>query len=248
MMDTARLNAQPRFCWSPRTVTRCRLLVALVTTERIEAMYVVLVPVKPPAIGKSRLAGLPDEERRSLAAAFALDTVTACQAASSVAALLAVTDDASFSRELAAIGCESIPDGVAGDLNGTLRLTASEARRRWPHLTPVALCADLPALQPQELDAALDGVQTDEAAYVADADGHGTTLYTAAYDAFEPQFGNGSAAAHRSGGARAVGGELAGLRRDVDDLEDLQAALALGVGPRTRQRATSLVGDGPSAS
>ena len=42
--------------------------------------YVVLVPVKPPAVGKSRLVGLPDETRRELAAAFALDTVSACLA------------------------------------------------------------------------------------------------------------------------------------------------------------------------
>ena len=40
--------------------------------------YVALVPVKPPALGKSRLVGLTDDERRTLAAAFALDTVAAC--------------------------------------------------------------------------------------------------------------------------------------------------------------------------
>ncbi len=40
--------------------------------------YVALVPVKPPALGKSRLVGLEDDVRRALAAAFALDTVAAC--------------------------------------------------------------------------------------------------------------------------------------------------------------------------
>ena len=50
--------------------------------------YVALVPVKPPALGKSRLVGLPDTERRALAAAFALDTVAACIAAESVAEVL----------------------------------------------------------------------------------------------------------------------------------------------------------------
>ena len=47
--------------------------------------YVALVPVKPPALGKSRLVGLTDDVRRALAAAFALDTVAACVAAESVA-------------------------------------------------------------------------------------------------------------------------------------------------------------------
>ena len=41
---------------------------------------VVVVPVKPPALGKSRLVGLTDEQRRELAEAFALDTVTAALA------------------------------------------------------------------------------------------------------------------------------------------------------------------------
>jgi 2-phospho-L-lactate/phosphoenolpyruvate guanylyltransferase len=210
-------------------------------------MYVVLLPVKPPAIGKSRLAGLPDDERRALAEAFAFDTVSAALAATSVAGLLVVTDDAVLSAELTAVGCATIPDGVTGDLNGTLRLAASEAARRWPELVPVALCADLPALQGSELDEALGQITPGETSYVADADGSGTTLYTAAYDEFAPRFGAGSAEAHSRHGARALAGELPGLRRDVDDLDDLRAALVLGVGPRTRRRAASLAGDGPSS-
>ena len=41
------------------------------------------------------------------------------------------------------------------DLNGTLRLSAAEARRRWPDLVPVALTGDLPALRAEDLDEAL---------------------------------------------------------------------------------------------
>ncbi len=44
------------------------------------ASYVVLLPVKPPARGKSRLEVDP-VRRRALAAAFALDTARACLAA-----------------------------------------------------------------------------------------------------------------------------------------------------------------------
>ena len=109
---------------------------------------------------------------------------------------------------------------------------------------PVALLGDLPALRPVDLDAALASIDAGEAAYVADADGSGTTLYTAAYDGFSPRFGAGSAAAHDVV-ARPIEGALPGLRRDVDDLADLEQAWDLGVGPRTRRRAASLVGDGP---
>ena len=208
-------------------------------------MFVVLVPVKPPAVGKSRLAGIGDDERRELAAAFALDTVEACRGAALVSEVLGIADDAGFARELNAIGCASIPDGTSDDLNGTLRLAAAEARRRWPDLVPVALLGDVPALMPEELDEALGGLTAGEAAFVKDADGFGTTLYTAAYDDFDPRFGAGSAAAHAAV-ARPVPGELAGLRRDVDDLVSLREAWELGVGPRTRRRAAPLVGDGPS--
>jgi len=201
--------------------------------------YVALVPVKPPALGKSRLLGLADDERRALAAAFALDTVAACLASTEIDQVLVATDDASFSIELAALGAVTIPDGVAMDLNGTLRQSAAEARRRWPGLVPVALTADLPALRAEDLDEALGAVTPGDAAYVADTEGLGTTLYTAAYDAFDPRFGPGSALAHDATGARAISAPLPRLRRDVDDLDDLDDALALGVGPRTAERAAS---------
>jgi 2-phospho-L-lactate/phosphoenolpyruvate guanylyltransferase len=208
--------------------------------------YVALVPVKPPALGKSRLVGLADEERRALAAAFALDTVAACLAASAIAEVLVATDDARFSVELARLGAQTIPDGVAMDLNGTLRQSAAEARRRWPGLVPVALTADLPSVRAADLDEALAAVAPGETAYVADTSGLGTTLYTAAHDDFDPRFGPGSALAHDALGARAVGAALPRLRRDVDDLADLAEALALGVGPRTAERAASPKEGGPS--
>jgi 2-phospho-L-lactate/phosphoenolpyruvate guanylyltransferase len=207
-------------------------------------MYVALVPVKPPAQGKSRL-DLTDEVRRELAAAFALDTVAACLAATHVAQVLVATDDAWFASDLGALGAVTIPDGVAMDLNGTLRQSAAEARRRWPELTPVALTADLPCLQPGDLDAVLGLLEPGEPAYVPDLEGLGTTLYCAPYERFDPRFGIGSALAHEATGARPYADAPARLRRDVDDLTDLEAALALGVGPRTRERAASLVGDGP---
>jgi 2-phospho-L-lactate guanylyltransferase len=198
--------------------------------------HVVLLPVKPPARGKSRLtvfSGLTDVVRRRLAEAFALDTASACLAASSVGAVLVVTDDADFSRELTSIGCVAIPDGVADDLNGTLVQAAAEAARRWPELVPVALTGDLPALRPEDLDAALSSVPAGQPAYVSDAEGVGTTLYTAELGEFAPRFGDGSRAAHDEAGAQPVAGELATLRRDVDALDDLRAAIALGLGPRT---------------
>jgi 2-phospho-L-lactate guanylyltransferase len=196
--------------------------------------FVVLLPVKPPARGKSRLTVDPVRRRR-LAAAFALDTARACLSARSVVAVLAVTDDAGFATELRATGCETIPDGVAEDLNESLRQAAAEAARRWPEATPVALCADLPALSSTDLETALAGVAASaRAAFVADRDGVGTTLYSAPYDEFSPAFGHGSRAAHLAGAAVEIEGDLLTLRQDVDDSAALTAAETLGLGAHTR--------------
>lgn len=201
--------------------------------------FVVVLPVKPPARGKSRLLGVTDDARVELAAAFALDTVTACLEAACVGQVLIATDDSRFSAALAALGAPAIPDGASSDLNAALRQAVAEARRRWPGLRPAALCADLPALTAVDLDAALRAavaVWEDSPAgvFVADAAGVGTTLYAASWESFDPHYGPASRRAHLEAGARELTADLPTLRRDVDDLVDLQAAARLGVGPRTR--------------
>ena len=195
--------------------------------------YVVLLPVKPPARGKSRLVGIESHERADLARSFALDTAESCLAAAGVGAVLVITDDSYFAADVARLGAAVIPDGVSGDLNETLVQGALEARRRWPGLRPAALCGDLPALRSADLDAALRAADGFGAAYVEDAAGGGTTLYTAPHDDFRPAFGPGSATAHRDGGAQPLEGDLHSLRHDVDTLEDLEVVRSLGLGPRT---------------
>jgi len=196
------------------------------------ARHVVVIPVKPPGVGKTRLVGVPAEQRVALARAFAIDTVTACLGTGVVRRVLVTTDDARFASTLNALGAEACPDGGHG-LNQALVQAVAEAARRWPDLRPVALCADLPALRAEDLTTALASA-AGGTAFVADAAGTGTTLYTAPYDRFDPRFGVDSAAAHAASGATPLVGELPGLRQDVDDVVSLQAAVSLGVGPATR--------------
>lgn len=195
--------------------------------------FAVLLPVKSPGTGKSRLSALPDDRRRRLAAAFAADVVRACLATPEVALVLIVSDDAGFAASLSAGQARTLAD-PGGGLNAALRHAAARAQDERPDLQPVALLADLPAVTPPDLSAALARATASRGSwFVRDADGTGTTLYTAPYDVFEPRFGPGSAAAHLAGGASPVPGGLSTLRRDVDDLADLDAAVALGVGPAT---------------
>lgn len=195
----------------------------------VPGSFAVLLPVKSPGTGKSRLSALPDDDRRRLAAAFAADAVAACSSTPAVGLVVVVSDDAEFAASLA--GVVPCHDPGAG-LNAALRHAAGVAHALRPGLRPVALLADLPALRAEDLATALASLGSGPA-YVADAEGTGTTLYTASYDAFDPRFGAGSAAAHRAAGATAVDGALASLRRDVDDLGDLAGAVTLGVGPAT---------------
>lgn len=195
--------------------------------------FAVLLPVKSPGTGKSRLSALPDEHRRRLAAAFAADVVRSCLATPAVGLVLIVSDDAGFAISLAAGEALTLAD-PGGGLNAALRHASAQARIERPELQPVALLADLPSLTPEDLTAALAHATPGQGSwFVRDADDTGTTLYSAPYDVFEPRFGPGSAAAHLAGGATPVPGALATLRRDVDDLTDLDGAIALGVGPAT---------------
>jgi len=204
--------------------------------------YGVVVPVKPPAFGKSRLGHLGDDARRDLAVAFAVDTVTAAVACPLVARVMVVTDDHVLAAGLADLGVEALPDGTSDDLNGTLRLAAAELHRREPSLRVAGLCADLPALRPEELEAVLARAAPDGMSFVADADGTGTTAVIApAPEAFRPRFGRASRRRHLEAGAHEVDGiDVPTMRRDVDDIGDLAAAVALGVGARTSLVVTTL--------
>ncbi len=199
--------------------------------EPADFSFVVIIPVKPPARGKSRLHTLPTVQRRDLAAAFARDTVAAARQARRVEAVLVVTDDHRFAAALRSDGCDVIPDGVSDSLNATLRQAAAECLRRWPAAIPVALCADLPCLSSQDLTTAL--AQTHGPAFVRDAAGSGTTMYTAPHADFDPAFGEDSAALLLGNGATEIQVSVPTLRLDVDDPTDLVRAELLGVGPHT---------------
>lgn len=197
--------------------------------------YGVVVPVKRLATAKSRLASLGDDVRRELVGAFVTDTVSALLDTACVGRVLVVTDEVALATWLAGLGVAAIPDASSDDLNQTLAQGAAELLRREPGLRPAAVCADLPALRPHELSEVLATVQAGRAAFVADAAGVGTTLYTAPdLETFRPRFGFRSREAHLDAGAVELDTTAApSVARDVDTPDDLRAALDLGVGNRT---------------
>ncbi|MGK5445710.1 2-phospho-L-lactate guanylyltransferase [Micromonospora sp. URMC 105] len=196
--------------------------------------WTVVVPVKHLGAAKSRLRGaLPAVPHEELALALAADTVRAVRACPAVTEVLVVTGDERAAQLLGAAGARIVPDEPEAGLNAAFRRGAAAAA---PEAWVAGLTADLPALRPAELAAALRAAADDPGVrrFVADAPGSGTVLLTAPPGVpLEPRFGVGSAAAHAASGALPLAGRWPSLRRDVDTAADLAAARHLGLGPRT---------------
>jgi 2-phospho-L-lactate guanylyltransferase len=184
------------------------------------AEWTVVVPVKGTVSAKSRLGASSE-----LALAIALDSVAAALAAVDVIVVTAPGVAPAFE----ALGARVILDDNAG-LNAAvaqgIRVAGTDA--------VAVLLGDVPALQPEELVAALELAAHHPLAFVADADSDGTVLITALRPtSHRPAFGTHSRAAHLTAGYVELAIPVtSGLRRDVDTAAQL-AALAPRVGPRT---------------
>jgi 2-phospho-L-lactate/phosphoenolpyruvate guanylyltransferase len=193
-----------------------------------------VVPVKALPDAKSRLRGAvrPGEHTR-LVLAVLLDTVTAAAESDGVRRVLVVSSDPTVASVLAAEGFECVPEGPSRGLNEALRHGAAILREADPTGQIGALQADLPALRPNELAAAIktaDGRR----AFCADRQTTGTTLLLSAPGApLDPRFGVGSARAHAASGAMVLTDSWPSLRCDVDTVEDLAVARDLGLGKRS---------------
>src|SRR5512135_102889 len=153
-------------------------------TDNVPIAWSVLMPVKVLGQAKSRLAELAGPRRAELALALASDAVTAVLesmrlGSSAVARVIVITDDQVAAVALAALGALVVPDEPRDGLNAALRHGAAYATARWPGSGTAALSADLPALRPEQIGRALRAAAAWPAAFVADAEGDGTTLYTA---------------------------------------------------------------------
>ena len=209
-----------------------------------------IVPVKRLGLAKTRLRPYDVGLRRALALAMACDVVAAVGACPGVVQVLVVSRDPDVAAALAAQDVQDVqaaqlqdahlvqvvPDEPDAGLDAALLHGAALLA---PGLGVAALTADLPALLPEDLHAALHQV-TAGRGVVADVLGTGTTLLAAAAGTpLRPAYGPGSLTRHLQGGARRLRA-APGLRQDVDTPADLAKALRLGVGPRTAAVAAGL--------
>ena len=129
--------------------------------------------------------------------ALLLDTVTAAVRAEGVRRVLVVCEDARVPAALRGTGVDCVDERGLPGLNAALSFGAGVLRERDAHGVVGALQADLPALRPAELAAAV-GLGGGRRAFCADRPGTGTTLLLSAPGGpLEPRFGPGSAARAR---------------------------------------------------
>lgn len=191
-----------------------------------------VVPIKRLDRAKSRLRGaVPADQHAELVLALLLDTVTAAISADGVRRVLVVCEDERVPAALLGTGVECVDERGLPGLNAALAFGAESLRT--PANTVGALQADLPALRPADLTAAIEEAEG-RRAYCADRPGTGTTLLLAAPgEPLDPRFGPGSADAHAASGAVRVGTARPSLRCDVDTEDDLGVAAELGLGVAT---------------
>ncbi len=212
--------------------------------EEAPGAWSVVVPVKGGAGGKSRLEA-PGVDRLALARAIALDTIAAAASCDAVAHVVVVTDDAWVPLHATDIpGLRFVPESAPDDLDeaaaraslGRLDAAIAAGMAAVGDDRPrAALLGDLPALRSGDLADALRRAAGFERTVVADAEGTGSTLVTAAPGMpFASAFGDGSFARHVALGCVPLGiPDASTLRRDVDTAAQLRAAAELGLGPRT---------------
>ncbi|KDN21361.1 2-phospho-L-lactate guanylyltransferase [Amycolatopsis rifamycinica] len=193
-----------------------------------------VVPMKHPRDGKSRLRGAVDPARHpGLVLALAADTLAAVVASAQVRRVLLVAADPAAVAELGELGVEIVAEPAEKTLNAAFRHGAALLKADDPGAVVGALQADLPALRAVDLTAAL-AEAAGRRAFVADRQGTGTTLLLAAAGgALDPRFGPGSARLHAASGAVPLSRPLPTLRGDVDTPDDLAHVRALGVGKHT---------------
>ncbi len=194
----------------------------------------VLIPVKPLARAKTRLApDLSAGERAALCLAMLHDVLSAVAAARGLATIhvRVITSDPAVRDLAAAFGAEAVGDAGDGDLNQALTQAASALKRgRSSHLFVVH--ADLPWLTAADLSAMLCGHPAAPGLTLARAvrDGGTNALLCSPPDVVPFRFGRQSCeryldVARRAGcGVRLI--DRPGLSFDLDTPDDLRRAWA----------------------
>lgn len=189
-------------------------------------MIAAVVPMKPLACAKQRLAGdLSDADRMALVRIMLGEVLTTLRACGAIAHTFVVTADAAIAGCAANLGAKHIAEATPAGLNSAVSTAARYLDQRNIG-TMLVLPGDVPLVTSVELGklASLAQHQTVTVAPAHDHDGTNALLLSPP-DAIAPAFGPGSFERHltaaHTAGFEAVTCALDGLGRDIDTPEDL---------------------------
>ena len=204
-----------------------------------------LMPVKPFAAAKTRLAPcLNAEERALVARAMYLDTLSAIGASCSLAGLVVVTDDPVAQQYARGADAQTLGDPRQG-LNPALEAGRTFAAKRGASAVLV-LPSDIPAVRHEDIDALIAAQTHGSAVLVPDHLGRGTNALLVADGARLPfSFGPNSRTTHcRLARANDVHMQIVQcplIAQDCDVPDDLDRLSAQDVGRHTRAALADLV-------
>ncbi|MGB2839787.1 MAG: 2-phospho-L-lactate guanylyltransferase [Actinomycetes bacterium] len=195
-------------------------------------MWHVVIPMKGTDDAKSRL-DLPSSTRDRVVQAMAADTLGAVLATPAVARVSVLSRAAGL--RLDAPGASAVEVVIQPEAQWSL-----DRALTWFALTHTdgssglaVVVADLPALRAESMADVLRHSALHRVAMVTDTRGSGTTILATSEPAgLRTHFGKDSAAAHRAAGAVHVP-STPDTQCDVDTVEDLERARAIGLGPHT---------------
>lgn len=209
----------------------------------------ILVPIKNTAFAKQRLAGVLDQSSRTqLAQAMLHDVLSALLGWKNRPAVAIVTSDAYATQLAQEYGFEIIPDPDNPGETGAIEMANRICLDRGEDYTLV-IPADIPLIQPYELEEILKHAPVQGTVLVPAGDGRGTNAaFRRPADLFPLRFGNDSFKPHHAA-AQATGKpcvilKLPGIAVDVDNPADLQQLLSLPGETRTQQLARKWSLDG----
>jgi 2-phospho-L-lactate guanylyltransferase len=182
-----------------------------------------VVLAKDTHAAKTRLP-VPRDEARRLALRLAARTVRAGLAAETVGAVLVVTSDPEIARDASGVGADVVAEIRPLGMNRAASLGRRHALSSRPGSPVAVMVADLPELDPQDLDVAVrEFHEIGRPMFVPDLEGTGTTFVV-----HEPArflgyaFGRGSAAMHERLGYQRAARSPRSVRCDLDTAEDLE--------------------------
>ena len=199
------------------------------------APWTLVLPVKRTAIAKSRLAAAYPQHRPELARAFAVDTTAAALESPLVRAVLVVTDDPVVSADITAHRWPGGPGPARGGPQRRSGARSGSGRCGVPrdrHSRSVGRSPRTTSCRAHGCSSGLCG--RPQLRHRPTRNRYDDARRRRRELQLDPRFGVGSALAHQASGAMPIElADIESLRRDVDTAADLAHAVQLGVGPRT---------------